>query len=335
MSLLENVAVGPLVLEQVALNDFSIRALQLLTVLVLDLVLGKFITLSGAYHPALLFKYLTQQLAKKVNRRSARHQSIAGQLSLLLLLSLALGLSWLILSFAATPWFYELVLLWLIISGSSKFRQATTIRHSLSQGHKILAREQLQLLCIRETASLSALGIVKATIEALPQRLVLSYFNPILIFACLGIYPTILAATLGGIAQCWNPKLAQYRHFGRAAMRLNNIGSFVAKFLFSINIFLLFSTRISPKKIILQARQWHSLGNGLLLSTLAGLLNRSLGGAVKYQNIKIRLPSLGEAPQPTIENIDDTYRICQQASYSWILLLLLALATSLTISALH
>jgi adenosylcobinamide-phosphate synthase len=321
-------AMDALVLSNTVLGDFSIRALQLIAVLILD----KFFALPAAYHPALLFKYFSGQLANRVNRRTANHQKTAGNISLILLVSLALGLTWTLMSFAEFSWFFEFVLLWLMISSKSLIAQTTRIQKSVQQGHKILAREQLQLLCLRDTSSLSTLGIVKATLESLPQRLVASYFNPILIFACFGIYPTVAVVTVGCLAQSWNPKLLAYRHFGKDPMLLNKLISTPCSLLISLNILILFGSANSLSVILNQAKLWHSFGNGLILSTTALALNCQLGGAVIYDKIKIRRPTIGQNQQPSIGHVADIYQICRQVCYSWLLLLFVALAASLTLN---
>jgi len=316
--------------QKIVLSDFSVRALQLLTVLLLD----KFITLPSSYHPALLFKYLAGQLTHKVNRRSVSHQKMAGTILLILLVALVLGVTWALMSFAVASWFYEIILLWLMISSRPLFNKTSAIERSLARGHKLLAREQLQNICLRDTSSLSNVGIVKATIEALPQRLAIAYFNPIVIYACVGIYPTIAAVTVTALAQHWNPKLSNFRHFGRAASYLSQLICLPCHSLMSLNIVLLFGTVNALNQSVKLAKQWHRFGNGLLLSTTALVLNCQLGGAVIYQNIKIRRPTLGCSEQPNINNIANIIRICQQLANSWLLILIAVLLTSLALDGL-
>jgi|GEM_PF-772903 len=314
-------------LSNLVLGDFTIRALQLLIVLSLD----RFITVPSAYHPGVLFKYLAQQLSNRVNQRSSSHQRLAGTSLLLLLLTLIIGFTWTLMSFAAVSWFYEIVMLWLLLSSRALFKQTQGVAHSIKQGHKILAREQLQLLCLRQTSNLSTVGIGKAAIEALPQRLAITYFNPLLIFACGGIYPAVAAVTVTSLAQHWNPKLTNYRHFGRSVSYLSQIISLPCRGLMALNVVILFGSLSAISKSIIQAKQWHRFGNGLLLAVIAFALNCQLGGAVIYQASKIKRPILGHQAQPTINHISDVVRICQQLRNSWLLMLIVALATSLAL----
>ncbi|NRA53152.1 MAG: cobalamin biosynthesis protein [Gammaproteobacteria bacterium] len=314
-------------LSNLVLGDFTIRALQLLAVLLLD----RFITVPSAYHPGVFFKYLAQQLSRRVNQRSSSHQRLAGTSLLLLLLALIIGFTWTLMSFAAVSWFYEIVMLWLLLSSRAQFKQTQGVARSIKQGHKILAREQLQLLCLRQTSNLSTVGIVKAAIEALPQRLASAYFNPLLIFACGGIYPAVAAVTVTSLANHWNPKLTNYRFFGRSASYLSQIISLPCRCLIALNIVILFGNFSAISQSLVQAKQWHRFGNGLLLSVVALALNCQLGGAVIYQTTKIRRPVLGYQPQPTISHISDVIRICQQVRNSWLLMLIVALTTSLAL----
>ena len=320
--------IDPQWLSNIALSDFSVRLLILLGIMLLD----QFIALSSSYHPKLVFRYLSQQLAAKVNSRSATQQKIAGQITLLVLISLTLGFTWLIMFFAVYPWFFQFIILGLLISSKPLLTSANIVKRSLENNHKVLAREQLQQLCLRDTKSLSTLGIAKATIEALPQRLIISYFSPILIYACFGIYATVLAVTVSSAAQIFNQKHLRFFHYGMTANLVARIIIFPAQLLFSLNIYLLFGAKTSFSHIINQAKNWHTFGNGLIINVSAWALNCSLGGAVIYQKIKITRPQLGTTTQPSVIHINDIIRVNQQVITSWLGLIVIAVVSSLIIN---
>lgn len=317
-------------IEQLALSDFSLRAIQLLLVIILD----RYLTIPNQFHPSVFFKYLAYQLANKVNKRSISQQKIAGLCSWLLLTGLVLTASWIVLFFSLSSWFFELVILWLMLSSRSLLSQAQLIKKNLGLGHKNLAREQLSHICLRDTAQLSSLGIIKATLEALPQRLISSYFSPLLVFGCFGIYPAVFTVVCSSLAQQWSPKRKQFEHFGRLSMAISSLLSLPAKYLFSLTLWLLFTKKISLKTPRQQAKEWHNWGSGFVLSIYSNVLNIELGGAVIYDSIKIRRPSIGTSQPASIEKIDDSLLVIRKVQTLWTAILILALVTSITLTTL-
>ncbi|MDP2560966.1 cobalamin biosynthesis protein [Psychrobium sp. 1_MG-2023] len=313
--------------EQLQLTDLSIRLIILLGVMLLE----RFITLSASVHPATLFRYIAENLAAKVNRRNPVHQKLSGGISTLLLVSINLSIAGSILYFARYPWFFEALFLFLILSSRPLLSAAKKIEQSLDQQHKVLAREQLTTLCIRDCNNLSTMGIVKASIEGLSQRLVQSYFSLILIYAVVGIYPTLICATIGALARYWNPKKTLYRHFGKVSTALATIIHLPALLLTSLHLALLYGFS-NLKQGLSQAKLWHRYGNGLLLATLAFALKRQLGGAVCYDKIKIKRDKLGNNTPPQLADINHAIRACKQLRNSYLSLLFFALLANLTLS---
>ncbi|NRA60219.1 MAG: cobalamin biosynthesis protein [Psychrobium sp.] len=314
--------------QQLILSDFSLRLLTLLIVLIIE----RYVSLPASYHPATLFRYLAMQLAKKVNQRTAPQQIGAGALAMTLLLTLSLGACATLLYFASSAWFFEGVILFFALSSRQLISQCGLIITSLTRQHKVLAREQLALLCVRDHQTLSTMGIVKACIEGLLQRLAQTYFNVIFAYILLGIYGLVMSVCISSLAQCWNPKKIKYRHFGKLTSSLSALINLPNHLLLCLNIALLYGFKHLNKQTFTDAKQWHRFGNGLLLSTTANALQRQLGGAVIYDQIKIKRPSLGYSQTPNLDDLVHVKRMCLQLRHSYLAFVVITLLSSLIIS---
>jgi len=309
--------------EQFTLSAMSIRLMVLLVVILVE----RYISLSPVYHPANVLRYIALQLATKVNRRSPKQQRASGIISAIILASLVMAIAVAILSFARYPWFFEAIILLLALNSRGLLQQSNKIANSLTKGHKTLAREQLNTICLRDSTTLSSMGIIKATIEGVVQRVSQSYFNILWCYALFGIYGAIVTALINALAHYWNPKKAAYRQFGRAISALAGWLNHPVQLLLALNIAIVFGF-----KHLSGAKVWHRKGSGVLLNTTANAMRRELGGAVMYDGIKIRRPKLGTSQLPVVDDLAHLNRLVLQLANSSLAIFTLALATSLLLN---
>jgi len=314
----------PILPEQLIISDFSLRLIILLVVIVIE----RYFSINDAYHPATLFRYIAQRLALKVNKRGATQQAISGIISGLILMSLVMGVVVVILSVAIYPWFFDALFLLVALRFSSLLTSCNKVKTSLLKQRKSLAREQLGELCIRDTATLSTMGIVKAAIESVIQRPSLSYFNIIIYYALFGIYIALTVALINALASYWNPKKQAFRHFGRLFSDLVRTINLPIQYLMAINVALLFGLR----HLSLKPNGWHNPAMGALLTTTANTLKRQLGGAVIYDSVKIRRAKLGPNNLPDIEDLKHIVSILTKLQLSIATVLTFTLVTSLTLT---
>jgi len=310
--------------EQLVVSTLSLRLVILLMVLLVE----RHFRLNDAYHPATLFRYISLQLALKVNKRGAKQQAISGMLSGIIMLSLVMGLTVTILFVAITQWFFEGIFLLLALKLRPYLIAADKVKLSLVKQQKHLAREQLATLCVRDTDSLSTMGIVKATIESLIQRPTQSYFNIIFYYALLGIHIAIAVAVINALAAYWNPKKQSFRHFGRLFSDLAKAINTPMQYI----MLLLCGVLFGFKPLTLKPKQWHNKTLGALLTTASNLLNRELGGAVMYDKLKIRRPKLGPSHPPEHADIGHSMTIVKKLQQAVLAILLFSLAASIILS---
>lgn len=314
----------PTSFEQFVLSDLSLRLVILLIVILVE----RYFYLPQSYHPGTLLRYFAQSLATKVNKRSRHQQAIAGIISTVITLSLIVGACAAILLFAMLPWCFEALFLWLMLDSSRLIKATGSIKHSLAHNKKSLAREQLNLLCIRDTAKLSPMGIIKAAIEGLIQRVTKNYFNIIIYYMVLGFYAALIVAIINSLAHYWNPKRQSFRYFGQFCSNLAGVLNLPVQLLVTLIIGLLYGI----KHLTLSRNSWHRYGSGALLATTANVLKRELGGAIMYDAIKIRRVKVGTSIPPQLDDIKHVAYIVNQLRLSFVAIITLSLLTSLTLS---
>lgn len=300
--------------------------------MLLVLLVDRFVEIPASYHPLSLFRLLANNMAARVNpyrRRNSAHQLLAGTLAALMLILPLCLILYLLLPLAHQPWFFETLVLFGIIRSRELFRAAANIKQNLDKGHKLLAREQLAPLTLRETARLSTLGITKATIEMFSLRIARQYFTLIFWFMCLGAIPALICCLIQQLAWHWNSKLTQFRHFARPVTALSRLISWLPCQLLALNISLLYNTKNNLRQGRQQAKLWAGGSSGRVLSATAWALQRHLGGPAIYQGAKIRRASVGTDTQPHPGDIRDTQRIFQQTTLTWVLVVLMLTLLSL------
>jgi adenosylcobinamide-phosphate synthase len=307
-------------------NEFSTLTVRLFVVLFV-VVLERNISISASYHPGSLWQFLAVKLAKKTKKRASKQQYISGIISSIILLTTALIVVYSILSFALYPWFFEAIFLLLALNSNALLRNCQNVYRSLSLGKKNLAREQLNKVCIRDTHSLSVMGIVKSNIEGAIQQFSLYYFTPMMVYIIAGPYFLAFYALTNALAHYWNPKKQQYRFFGRLVSSIIGVVSLPFHCLLALLIAIIYGF----KHLSIKRNSWHRFGTGTLLTTTANAMNRELGGAVMYDGIKIRRVTLGTEHHPQISDLKDLIRLIKRLQQS--VLVIITLSTLFSVLA--
>ncbi len=296
-----------------------------LLIAVATALLSRLLPFSARLHPYSLLRMLAERMQRKVVRpglRSPSQQRAAGLLSaLLLLLPLLLPL-YLLLSWAYQPLLVEAVLLWLLLSGEQSARELGPIATDLAQDFKLKARQRLQPLVLRQTDNLSALGLIKATIETRLLRSCALLFSPLFWYLLAGIEVSLTLLLLRQLCMVWNRKLSRYYYFAAIPATLLQWFEWLPCRLFA----LLLSAHRGLRYWLRHA--WRGLApfpdnnSGLVLGCAAQALRCNLAGPRFYAGQKIRLVRLDAGT----DVIEQTLRHCQQL-LRWLYLHALLLAS--------
>lgn len=298
-------------------------------VLFIIVILERLISLRENISPLGFFKALTLGITDKVHsnkkNNSVGQQKIAGVLALPILLFPFLFVIYMLTLIAEFPYVFEAILLWLSLSWSPLRKDALNTAKALKKGQKSLAKAKIDSWLLRDTSTLSPLGVSKATIESVILRSSKEYFGVIFYFCTLGPVFALFYRMITSLNQCWNPKLKHFRHFGQVTQWLCYLFDWLPSRFVSFSIMLLGRYKLTFQ-LMRHARRWKNDNSLMLLSATAAALKISLGGPAKYEGDKIRRPVIGhnsQTKEPDTEDIRQAVYLVEKVLAIWLLLVLL------------
>lgn len=265
--------------------------MQPILVVCAALVIEKYIPISSNIDPLRFFRFVCQRMAAKVLGQdySPKQLSISGSLALLSLIAPLLVLVYIVLQFASYQWVLDTILLWILIQYTGNLRIMLRGIDALKSNKMQLAKELLQQILLRNTQTLSPLGLTKASHETIFLRYHHQQFTTILCYLLLGPIAALCYRLCYEANQVWNIKLSTFTYFGRTT---NIIVQFV-QLPVSLLVSISFVLTSRPKVLIthLQQKQFfnsiknllHFNGNqSVLLQTLSSALPINTGGPIMY-----------------------------------------------------
>ena len=269
--------------------------IQPLLVVCVALALEKLIPISSSIDPLCFFRFVCQRMAAKVSGQyySAKQLLISGSLAMLFLIVPLLVLVYIVLQFASYQWVLDIILLWILIQFSGNLKIIERSIEALNANKKQLAKELLQQILLRDTQTLSALGLTKASHEAIFLRYHHQQVTTIMCYLLLGPIGALFYRLCYEANQVWNIKLKAFKYFGRTINIVTQIAQLPSSLLMSISFILISQTKtfishIRHAQLIISIKKALSFhGNqSLLLQTLSSALHINTGGPLKYGNIK-------------------------------------------------
>lgn len=269
--------------------------MQPILVVCAALALEKFIPISSSIDPLCFFRFVCQRMAAKVLDQdySSKQLLISGSLAMLSLIVPLLVLVYIVLQFASYQWVLDTILLWVIIQFTGNLKIVQRSVDALNTNKKQLAKELLQQILLRDTQTLSPLGLTKASHETVFLRYHHQQFTTILCYLLLGPIVALCYRLCYETNQVWNIKLKMFTYFGRITNMIVQIAQLPASLLMSITFVLIkrpktLISHIQQKQFIRSIRKALAFrGNqSLLLQTLSSALHINTGGPVKYEGIK-------------------------------------------------
>jgi adenosylcobinamide-phosphate synthase len=298
--------------------------------LLASLVTGLLLPWPLAYHPLSFFAAFCRKLALKVHpdlSRPATQQQLSGLLALLLVLALPLCCWYGLYLMSAWPLLLDAIVILCCFSWPACRTLAQKISHSLHKQQLSLARSQAQLLLLRDTQALSAMGLAKALLESLALRFQ-QQFTSIIFWYLLAGAPGVLVCRLSQVAnQQWSTKLEANQHFGRAAARLAAFFNAPA-YLLGAALFWLQGQRRATAASLRTDGAAFSYTKHRLLRRLSQTLRVSLGGPAQYSQRTVRRHRLQQSYEPTAADISRLLQLLDYQLYIQLLLL-----TGLTVLA--
>lgn len=286
-------------------------------------LLSSILPLPASYQPLVLFRILTAQLARRVNKSGypPAQLKLSGTLAAIIAVAPWLVLAWAFTQLSQMPQLWHGLLLYLCLDWQQLRQQALGIQTSLEKQQLSLARDQLQPLVLRETRLMSAVGISKACLESLLFRLAVQWTSVLFWFLAGGIAFAIAYRLLQELHQQWNPKQPQFQHFGKPVAAMVLLLNWPGMLLTATVLALLVSWRQSRQYLRFASDGYFNWPARWLLAAGAAALNRNLAGPVYYQGQKIRRVRIGPALEPQASDIALLLRLCRHYQISILLLL--------------
>lgn len=288
-------------------------------VLFFTLLLARLAPLPREMQPLIWFSHLAKQLAAKVNRpeRSPNQQATAGFLAMLLLVFPFWAIITFLLELAAFPWFFEFIVLYLCLSDAGFSQVADEIANALKCQDNARAKKLLQPWVVRDTDSLSEIGLAKATIEKLATAPIYGTALTIFFFAIAGAPMVLAVRMLKQLELSWPPIQPRYQHFSSTVNTLSTVLLAIPAWLWSLSIAIQGGPRALVKLFRVPKNHPALRSYILCVDLVASILKIELGGPQRFSGLRIDVTKIIYGPQPNHEAIAPAILLTSRACAIW------------------
>ena len=288
-------------------------------------LLQRYIPLASSIDPIAVFRFICDRMGNKVlpkAQQTSQHY-ISGTLALVVLVLPILIVTYLVASIASYPFMFNILILYVCLQFSSQQKACVNIYTALQKQKPELAKALLTPHVLRDTDTLSVVGIAKASIEMFILRITYQQVVTIFCFVISGPVGSLGYRLCYEAQQSWNRKHEQFDRFGFFAHYLCSLIQFLPVRLFTLLLLLMSINTNSIKHLLnLFNRSLLFGSNGaFLLATASKVIHRNMSGAVKYQRIKRRRPKFMRKGEPTASNIPEMIGISTGAVLLYMVLI--------------
>jgi adenosylcobinamide-phosphate synthase len=290
------------------------------------------------HEPLRFFQFYCQSLSNKVNKieNSSRQQTIAGLVAIVITIAPLMVILWLFEAFIEVEFLWQCFLLYLAIGSFGLSSINKSIAQAIVAKQNYLAKQTLKPKVLRETETLSSLGLSKAAIEMKLLRTLQQGYTVAVIFLIAGPLAALAFRLLLEMHYYWNTKLEKYNSFGQYSKTFVNLLQWLPVRIFAL---LVLFTSIGQNFLLfwrLSKKHFFQLDNNIALLLLALSLEIKLGGVAIYSSVdgshqklrKVSFNDLARQPQVT-DIIHANSKINYLVFFSLILLILSAISIEL------
>ena len=263
-------------------------------VFLLMLCIERFLQWPEKYHPLSFIRLLAKGMHTKVlhpQQNSPQQQKIAGALAGFILLLPMIAIFAVVKYFSEFPIFFDGLMLLIALRFQDIPKHTRRISVALSQQKKILARQSLSHLVLRETEKMSPLGMVKANIESLLLRFSYQFCSVLFWYVIAGGMGALIYRLTYELSLCWNTKLVRFTHFGSPIRFLVNILQWIPSKIATLSIVLAVNTSRGIAAVF--QRISYQSNHLFVLNVCGASLNIELGGPAYYDHKKVRVIKCG------------------------------------------
>jgi adenosylcobinamide-phosphate synthase len=211
----------------------------------------------------------------------------------------------------------SIVLLYLAIGAQSLAEHAHAVADALDADDIALARQRVGMIVSRETDSLDATAVARATVESVLENGADAIFSALFWFMLAGAPGAVLYRLANTLDAMWGYRNARYLHFGRVAARLDDLLNYLPARLTAFTYLCCGNFAVGLDCWRTQAPGWYSPNAGPVMAAGAGALGLELGGAAIYHGQLKPRPTLGVGRAPQAADIRRAVALVRCGMWSW------------------
>ncbi len=291
-------------------------ALLMAAGVLLDLLLGE----ARRWHPLVGFGRIASAIEKKLNRQGGYVEGILGWL---LAVAPWTALAWLLANLGG-PAVYAVhaLMLYFCIGLRSLRDHNVPIAEALAHGDLPRARWLTSRIVSRDTADAGEADLAKASTESLLENGNDAVFGTLFWFAVAGGPGAILFRLANTLDAMWGYRNARYLRYGWAAARIDDALNLIPARLTALSYVLLAPGLAGKRRAWqcwrAQAPAWSSPNAGPVMSSGAGALGLSLGGAAVYDGETEQRPPLGAGQPARTADILRAWQLVRNTAVLWL-----------------
>lgn len=292
--------------------------LSIIAALSLDSLFGE----ARRFHPLAGFGKLVSALEKLLRTSSASRLQpfFAGLAGWLILTVPPVGLCYvLVTTVAGWPAFVlNALVLYFCLGYRSLGEHARAILAPLLAGDLPAARRKLSYIVSRDTGHLDSAGVSRAAVESVLENGNDAVFASIFWFAVAGAPGALLHRLANTLDARWGYRNGEYRYFGKAAARLDDLLNWIPARLCALGYALTGAFLPAVECWRQQAPAAASPNAGPVMAAGAGALEIELGGPARYRGEPDARPILGCGKTAAPGDIDRALHLLFRALLLWL-----------------
>lgn len=280
-------------------------------VLLAVVLTSQLLVLPSSYHPLTLFRYFARQLGRKVHPDPARPRQqlhLSGSLAVIVAVSPPVLLCYSLYLFSELPLALDALLLYICLDWPLQRKQLLNVSDNLRRNQLGLAREQAASILLRDSSRLTEMGLSKALIETVILRSCKLELAVWFWFLLGGGVAALLYRLIHELAQQWNCKLPENKHFAAAASWLSELSAALPLAIATAILALQYGIRRCMRQSRV-TRQFFSRSSFYLLSCASVATRCSLGGPAYYAGQKALRSRFTQQRQPGWRDVSISIRI--------------------------
>ncbi|WP_028110973.1 cobalamin biosynthesis protein CobD/CbiB [Ferrimonas futtsuensis] len=254
--------------------------------------------------------------------RDGAQQRLAGLLSMMIILLPATGVLWALVSLAAYPEPFHILLIAFCLPGRAQQLEHRAMISQLQSGQKGRARQTLGPFTLRRTDNLSEVGLIKAGIESRLVHEARATFSWLLFYPLVGLELAFAIWLIQQLDRQWTPLKSRTRFFGQGVARLSHWLQLPVNALLALTLSL-YGRPLAGWQELKGVKQALPGGAHWPQIAMAHHLGAQLGGPWMLEERRLDRPRLGPPQTPTPHHLLRADKILQLARWLWLSLLLI------------